>query len=255
MKVPKLRSPILLVHGLLGYDEIRVGGRTVAAYFAGIPDALRAAGNDVLVARLSPTEGVARRAEQLKAYLDRRMPREPVHVLAHSMGGLDARYMISRLGMAPRVLTLTTIATPHRGSAFADWGVRRLRPFVAPVFDWLNLPTRAFFDLTTASCQAFNEQVPDAPGVRYFSVAGRHEPTWWLPEWHLSHRIVRDAEGENDGVVSVASAAYGESREVWDGDHLSLVNCMSLVSQVRGLWRDRSPQYARLLGRLADEGF
>src|SRR5262249_5187529 len=38
-----------------------------------------------------------------------------VHVFAHSMGGLDARYMISRLGMAKRVLSLTTIATPHRG--------------------------------------------------------------------------------------------------------------------------------------------
>jgi len=40
------------------------------------------------------------------------------------MGGLDSRHAISlRLGLAERVLTLTTLGTPHRGTAFADWGV------------------------------------------------------------------------------------------------------------------------------------
>jgi len=36
-----------------------------------------------------------------------------VHLFAHSMGGLDARHMITHLGMANRVRTLTTIGTPH----------------------------------------------------------------------------------------------------------------------------------------------
>ena len=72
---------------------------------------------------LSPTGGVADRAQQLKDFIDRVSPAEPVHLFAHSMGGLDARYMISCLGMAQRVLTLTTLGTPHRGTAFADWGI------------------------------------------------------------------------------------------------------------------------------------
>lgn len=41
--------------------------------------------------------------------------------------GLDARYMISQLkppGVS--VLSLTTIATPHRGSAFADYLLTRI---------------------------------------------------------------------------------------------------------------------------------
>ena len=42
------------------------------------------------------------------------------------MAGLDARYMISKLGMADKVATLVTIGTPHRGSYFADWGVKVL---------------------------------------------------------------------------------------------------------------------------------
>src|SRR5262245_29076854 len=112
MKVARLRSPILLVHGILGFEKIRMAGVTLADYFPGIPEFLRAAGNHVIVPALSPTGGIADRAAQLKEFLDRAMPTEPVHILAHSMGGLDARYMISRLGMSERVLTLTTLGTP-----------------------------------------------------------------------------------------------------------------------------------------------
>lgn len=254
-RVARLRSPIVLVHGLLGYDEFRLRHWTLARYFADIPAFLRAAGNRVLVARLSPTRGVASRAAELKAFLDRHAARQAVHLFAHSMGGLDSRYMISRLGMASRVLTLTTIGTPHRGTVFANWGLRRLGCFLRPVFDWLDLPEDAFHDLTTDRCRKFNEQVPDAPTVRYFSVAGQLETDWRAPEWHLPYRIVAEAEGPNDGLVSVASARYGERLDIWKGDHVSLVNGVSLLSQARGLYRDRSRDFAELMRRLANEGF
>ena len=52
--------------------------------------------------------------------------------------------MISRLGMAPRVLSLTTLGTPHRGSAFADWGVRRFARLVCPVFEFFGVLYQAF---------------------------------------------------------------------------------------------------------------
>lgn len=42
-----------------------------------------------------------------------------VNVIAHSMGGLDARYLISALGET-RVASLTTISTPHAGSRVAN---------------------------------------------------------------------------------------------------------------------------------------
>src|SRR5262245_12325465 len=105
MKVPRLSCPIVLVHGLCGFDRINVWGYTVANYFPGIPGLLRAAGNRVLIPCLSPTRGVADRAAELKDFIERESPREPVHIMAHSMGGLDARYMVSRLGMARRVLS------------------------------------------------------------------------------------------------------------------------------------------------------
>src|SRR5262245_48830617 len=98
MNVPKLRAAGVLVHGLFGFDRISLGS-TVLHYFPGVVEYLEAAGNRVLVPCLTPTGGVAHRANQLKEFLLRQSPNEPVHLLAHSMGGLDARYMISCLGM------------------------------------------------------------------------------------------------------------------------------------------------------------
>jgi triacylglycerol lipase len=157
--------------------------------------------------------------------------------------------------MADRVLTLTTIGTPHRGSSFADWGIRRLERLLKPILDICGIPRQAFYDLTTVRCRTFNEEVPDAPGVRYFSVAGQFEPDWLTPEWQLPYWIINQTEGSNDGLVSVASASYGESCEVWAGDHASLINWPNPMAQARGRWRDRAPNYAGLVRRLADEGF
>jgi triacylglycerol lipase len=252
--IPRLRAPLVLVHGLLGFDQLRIGPWIVADYFQGIPEALRAAGNRVLVASLSPTRGIADRALQLKQLLDRESPGEPVHLIAHSMGGLDSRYLISRLGMSQRVLTLTTLGTPHRGTTFADWGLHRLTRLLRPLFEFANVPYQAFFDLTVAHCASFNRQTPDAPGVRYFSVAGDFQPHWLTPEWQLPTRILSRAEGPNDGVVSVASAAWGEDCTRWDGDHLNLINWKHSWTPARRQ-KERTADYAALVRRLADEGF
>jgi triacylglycerol lipase len=170
------------------------------------------------------------------------------------MGGLDCRYLISHLGMAPRVLTLTTVGTPHRGSAFADWGIGRFARLVRPLFHFATLPYQAFFDLTTPHCEEFNQRTPDAPGVRYFSVAGHFRLHWLAPEWQLPARIVHRVEGPNDGVVSVASARWGEFLGEWDGDHYDLINWPRALVP----WQphcDHTADYIALVRRLADEGF
>jgi triacylglycerol lipase len=255
MLIPKLRSPVVLVHGLLGFDKLGVPGATLVNYFPGIPDLLTGAGNRVLIPSLTPTGGVEERAKQLKKFLLTHSPGEPVHLIAHSMGGLDARFMISCLGMASHVLTLTTLGTPHRGTSFADWGIGRLERILRPVLEVVGLPHQAFYDLTRDSCKAFNEKVLDAPGVRYFSVGGKHDGHYLHPEWLLSYGIVSKHEGENDGIVSLESAKYGEQFDVWDGDHFLLVNWVNPIRQYRGTWRDPAPRYGAILRRLADLGY
>jgi triacylglycerol lipase len=252
--VASLQSPIVLVHGLFGFDRLQVAGRVLLDYFPGIPELLRSAGNRVIVARVSPTSGIAERAAQLKALIERESPHEPVHVIGHSMGGLDSRYMISRLDMGRRVLSLTTLGTPHRGSSFADWGMKRFRSLMCPLFEYFGLSSKAFLDLTVANCQRFNAEVPDDPNVRYFSVAGRLDAGRLAWQWHVPSQIVHRHEGENDGIVSTASATWGEATDVWDGDHMNLVNWPQPTAA--GVYATEfQPRYAKLVGRLADCGF
>lgn len=246
--VPRLRAPIILVHGLLGFDAIRIGKLELIPYFRDVAPFLRRAGNRVFVARLSPTSRVPQRAEQLLRFVKRVSPIEPVHLFAHSLGGLDGRYAIARLGM--NVLTLTTLGTPHRGTSFADWGLMRFRwilqPGRFPNFQFMP----ALLDLTTTACQQFNRDIQDTPQVRYFSVAGRYAGAW-----PLSSRIVTANEGDNDGVVSLASANYGESFDVWNGDHLSLINWPTPGTLFSRQWCDHREDYANLVRRLSDLGY
>ena len=117
---PRLRQPLILAHGLFGFDQVSVLGKPVVNYFAGVPAWLRATGNQVHVSRVAPMGPIAHRAGQLVRFIERHTGEEPVHIIAHSMGGLDSRYAISRLGLGDRVLSLTTLGTPHRGTVIAD---------------------------------------------------------------------------------------------------------------------------------------
>lgn len=230
----RLRHPVVLAHGLLGFSRIAVGGARVASYFRGVGERLEAAGNRVVAPSVPPTGSIARRAEALAAAIRAEVPGERVHVIAHSMGGLDARHALTHLGLAKHVVSLTTLGTPHRGSPVAD----RLtdlanRAQVLERLAVLGLDVDASRDLRTDACAAFNERTPDVPGVRYASFAGRKPRSAAAVALRWSHRIVADAEGENDGLVSVRSAAWGSVHEVVAADHLDLVGWTPVA---RGPW-------------------
>ena len=116
------RHAIVLAHG---FDA----STTNRWSFYKIEEKLRADGHVVHSAQVAPYKGVPERAAQLAVHVDaaqRECAAKPgcdaskVHIIAHSMGGLDARYLISKLGYADRVASLATISTPHRGSNIAD---------------------------------------------------------------------------------------------------------------------------------------
>ena len=113
-KPPRPRHPLVLVHGYFGFDSI--GALKIKQeYFRGVRGRLEALGHQVYLARVAPAAGVRRRAAELAEQV-RRLPCERVNIIAHSMGGVDARYAISKLGLDERVASLLTIGTPHRGT-------------------------------------------------------------------------------------------------------------------------------------------
>jgi triacylglycerol lipase len=244
--------PVVLHHGFMGL-EFRAGPMNLLSNFRGIDRAIAGRGHPLILSRVHPTAGVETRARQLKEVILRQLdilgrPQEPVLLIAHSMGGLDARYMIARLGMADRVRALLTVTAPHRGTPYADWCVRhigrRLGGF--QLLNFLRWDMQAAIDLTTESCRRFNEQVPDHPDVRYFSVSAAR-PWHRVPAFALhAYKIVYDAEGDNDCLISVRSSTWGEHLGVWPADHFHTIN-KRLVIELKDPTGDITPYYLAAL--------
>ena len=81
----------------------------------------------------------------------------------------------------------------------------------------------------------FNEETPDDPRVKYFSYGAQFEPTW-SNVFRIPWGIVYEHEGENDGLVSVTSAKWGEYKATLQNvNHLDLVGW---VGKVRYGWAE-----------------
>ena len=105
-----MASPTLvLLHGFLGFS--RWGP---IEYFRGVRKMLLRAGVHPLIPELPSAGSIAMRAEALAREL-LSTDASAFALVGHSMGGLDARYLITHLDPDRRVKSLLTIATPHRG--------------------------------------------------------------------------------------------------------------------------------------------
>jgi hypothetical protein len=125
--VEAAHTPILLVHGMVDnrsiFTVLRRGlvrrgfGRIETINYSVFTGDVRAAAADL-----------AREVERIVEETGY----ERIHVIGHSMGGLIARYYVTRLGGDAHVHTLVTLGTPHQGSylayAWANGLTRQLRP-------------------------------------------------------------------------------------------------------------------------------
>ncbi|HEX8952577.1 MAG TPA: alpha/beta fold hydrolase [Polyangia bacterium] len=216
-KSPRLRHPVVLAHGLLGFDKIAIGGRE-HSYFRGVTGHLMRVGAEVHRPKVPSAASIAERADEL-ARLVRMIPARKVNIIAHSMGGLDVRYAIARLGLGDRVASLVTIGTPHLGTPVADLGARlsdllRIKALLGRVVD-----VDCFYDLTTERMARFNRDVPDRPGVLYGSVVARVARARAHPLLWPTHAYLSERAGDNDGVVPAASQRWGEVLKEIDADH------------------------------------
>ncbi|MBI5125249.1 MAG: hypothetical protein HZA70_03355 [Planctomycetes bacterium] len=204
MKRNGTNYPIILAPGVFGFN------RKTISYFLGITRYLNDMGfqtmhTKTVVARVERRAMVLK--HQIEGYL-KKTRASKVNIIAHSMGGLDARYMIAKLDMADRVASLSTVVTPHRGTSIADWGIRRGGLVLRLLKGLLRMDTKLIYDLTTESCHRFNEEVANARQVRYFTYSGSKTKLRLNPLFWPAHDVIMKEEGENDGLVSVNSARW-----------------------------------------------
>jgi len=235
--------PILLAHGIARFDALaqqfaaRDRGDTAddrLHYFRRIRSTLEAAGFPTVHSSVPFAASVTVRSYQLRANVEDVLARTGaarVHIIAHSMGGLDARHMLfdgRDDGVHRRVASLTTIGTPHLGTSFADWGIRHTRDLFR-LFEFAGIRSLdGFLDLTTDACREFDARArgfEESSGVLFQTVVGTQELPLIFGPLQLSSFILREREGPNDGLVSQLSAMWRAPyiyRHV-DADHLNQV--------------------------------
>ena len=252
----KLKAPIVLAHGLFGFSQIKFFKKIPISYFREIPGFLENRGNRVVRTEVPPTQSIESRGHALKDSILRNLGTEPFHLIAHSMGGLDSRYLITRLGMDEQVITLTTIGTPHRGTVIADRLVEKgQRLGLLKLIQYLRIPIEAFYDLRSSICKDFNIQTPNSPHVRYFSVIGIKRREELFFPLRLASDILTQAEGPNDGLVSSYSARWGECETIWNCDHANQIGWMGNKEGKPDLNFDIRKGYEEILERLKKIGF
>ncbi|MBQ6569987.1 MAG: alpha/beta fold hydrolase [Clostridia bacterium] len=213
------KYPILLLHGA-GFRDLKI-----PVYWGRIPGMLKKNGARVYFGNQDCWASTETNAEVIVKRIDEILAEtgsEKVNIIAHSKGGLEARMAASSLGAGEKIASITTVCTPHHGSKTVDRLFKLPRSLFSiaafAVNNWIRLvgdKKPDFLEVckgfTTEAAARFNEQNPDAPGVYYqsFGCVMRHP----FSDINLStaNFVVKKIEGENDGLVTLNSAKWGDN--------------------------------------------
>ena len=250
------KYPIVLVHGLFGFDNIGP-----VEYWYGIPSALRADGAKVYVPQVSAANSTEVRGEQLLTQVKQILAATgatKVNLIGHSHGGPTIRYVAS---VRPDlVASATSIGGVHKGSAVADVLLKVAPPGslsnavvvsitngLATVINFLSGGSglnqnalEAAKSLSTAGSAKFNQAHPwgvptsscgegaySARGVSYFSWSGAKPYTNVFDPIDPALALTSLAFGgaKNDGLVASCSSHLGRViRDDYAMNHLDEVN-------------------------------
>ena len=148
-----------------------------------------------------------------------------MNIIAHSKGGLDARMAASGLGCGEKIASITTVATPNRGSKTIDMLFSLPRSLwntaAFAVDNWIRVVgdkkpdfLRLCEELSTERAKQFNRENPDVPGVLYRSYACVMGHPFSDVNLSTANAAVNRIEGENDGLVTVESALWGAEQHI-----------------------------------------
>lgn len=250
------RYPIVLVHGLFGFDNIGP-----VEYWYGIPSALRSDGAKVYSTQVSAASSTEVRGEQLLTQVKQVLAATgaaKVNLIGHSHGGPTARYVAS---VRPDlVASVTSVGGVNKGSKVADIligvapdgslsnavltsitnGLGALISFLSGNPTLPQNSNEALNSLSTAGSLKFNAAHPEgiptsacgegayqARGVSYFSWSGAKPYTnvFDILDPALALTSLAFGDAKNDGLVASCSSHLGQViRDDYAMNHLDEVN-------------------------------
>lgn len=244
------KYPIVLAHGMGTQAKVM----QFIDYWGSIPSELEDNGAEVYITSVNAMDSTANKAEAWKKQVLEILAvtgKSKVNVIGHSHGALYTRYAITNLGLGSKVASHTSIAGPHRGSVIADMimGIvpDTMEPLVGDALDLVmtfvmgdvNGDTVSNgYDLTRAyMINTFNPNTPDVSGVYYQSYAYKVKNILGGgPIFSITWLAMLPIEGDNDVLVSVSSAKWGNFKGVIEGSSLGYgVNHIAAVGLLSGI--------------------
>lgn len=244
------KYPIVLAHGMGTQAKVM----RFIDYWGGISTELEENGGEVYITSVNAMDSTANKGIAWKKQVLEILAvtgKSKVNVIGHSHGCLYTRYAITNLGLKDKVASHTSIAGPHRGSCVAEMILGVIPDKMEPlVGDALNIlmsfvmgdvngdTVSNGYDLTRAyMINTFNPNTPDVSGVYYQSYAYKiNNIIGGGPIFGLTWLAMLPIEGENDALVSVTSAKWGNFKGVISGsaggigvNHLAATGLLSGV--------------------------
>jgi triacylglycerol lipase len=262
----RLNYPVLLIHGAAFRDKM-LG----IEYWGRIPRHLAEHGVEVYYGGTDAWGSIEGNAGILKERIGeilRESGAERVNLIAHSRGGLEARYLVSSLAMDSAVASLTTITTPHRGVKAMNIALKLPEGLYRFGAFFVNLWCRIMGDqapdfyvssrqLAELACAEFNKNNPDSERVYYQSYAARMKYPWSDLAYLITMPFIQGTDGDNDGLCPVESAQWGNFRGVIAAEGIFGVSHSGIIDRhpVRYRGVDILELYLAIVKELSDRGF
>jgi len=261
----KVMSPIILIHGnnsngdhINEYGEFKEGFFRRRGFTLGLTAQNLLWDNSVNMPT-STRAANAVRLNQLIPPIVKSFGVDSVHLVAHSKGGLDTREYLATLQPGHdaefKVLSYTSLSTPHNGTVAADVGVTRALaarraskvefdgfPEMANLLAYLNGVDDGMLYLQTTTCAAFNAgNLPRLPEKTvYNAVAADADRSGNsaidnVPDEYMKLRA------ESETLTEVYDWSIDAAREIVDTLYQVLRNTsgVTVAYERRGIWPDR----------------
>jgi triacylglycerol lipase len=261
-KIIPLKYPVVLVHGIVAHDR-----KGIINFWGRIPKKLEEDGVKVFFGNTDSWGVFESNAKILAETIEKILQEtqsEKVNIIAHSKGGLDARYLIWKHGFGDKVASLTTVSTPHHGAELADLifskkivhsriGKKALEVFGKWYGDIYPDLYNVNYQLTTEYMNEFNKVVLMDDRVYYQNIYTTMKNSFDDLMFFNSYWYIKKTIGDNDGMVSEYSAKWGNNTVKIEGgiSHAEITDFK--MRKISGI--NIPDIYIKIVNELSEKGF